>query len=156
MLAMISEPTSVTVDTQFRGLIEVPAKQVLRFTAPLLGFERTERFILYQTQEGPLTWLQDVDHKDVSFCLLAPFRLGMAVDMEITPADAVDIGALTVEEIDVYTVVVLDPEPSRIRTNLRAPILVCARTGLAKQLVLGNQRLPIQFFLKDLRLPAHR
>ena len=155
MLAMLSDPTSgtVSVDTQLRGVVEVPADKILRFTAPLLGFDKLERFLIYQTQPGPLFWLQAVDDKSVSFCLLAPFQAGMDIDMEIGPVDAVDIGAVAVGEIDVYTVLVLDKDPAQIRTNLRAPILVCPRTGLAKQLVLSNAKLPIQFHLKDLRLP---
>jgi flagellar assembly factor FliW len=159
MLATFSEttamsgPAMITVQTQMRGPLEVPANRILRFTAPVLGFDHLERFLIYQTQSGPLHWLQSVEDPLISFCLLAPFQTGMDIDMEIGPADAVDIGAVTAEEIDVYTVLVLDKDPDQIRTNLRAPLLVCARTGLAKQLVLSNAKLPIQFRLKDLRLP---
>lgn len=160
MLATFNETTpmsaTVTVQTQLKGPVEVPADKIIRFTAPLLGFDHLERFIIYQTQEGPLFWLQAVDDAAVSFCLLAPFRADMDIDLEIGPADAVDIGAVSAEEIDVYTVLVLDKDPNQIRTNLRAPLLVCPRTGLGKQLVLTNTRLPIQFFLKDLKIQARR
>lgn len=162
MLATFSEttamsgPAMITVQTLMRGALEVPESRVLRFTAPLLGFDHLERFLIYQTQPGPLFWMQAVDAPQIGFCLLAPFHTGMDIDMEIGPADVVDIGAVTAEEIDVYTVLVLDKDPAQIRTNLRAPLLVCPRTGLAKQLVLTNHKLPIQFHLKDLKLSARQ
>ena len=146
----------ITVQTQITGPRQVPAASVFRFVSPLLGFDHLERFITFQTQEGPLHWLQSVDDPQVSFCLLAPFAAGIDVDMEISAADAVDIGSIQEDEIEVYTVLVLEKDPSKIRTNLRAPILVCRRTGLAKQLVLSNAKLPIQFHLADLKIKARQ
>lgn len=169
MLATFSDTTSitsagggasterlVTVQTQIVGPREVPASSILRFVTPLLGFDHLERFITFQTQEGPLHWLQSVEDPLVAFCLLEPFAAGMDVDMEISAADAVDIGSVNESEIEVYTVLVLEKDPSKIRTNLRAPILVCRRTGLAKQLVLSNAKLPIQFHLADLKIKARK
>lgn len=146
----------VTVQTQIAGPREVEASSILRFVTPLLGFDHLERFITFQTQEGPLHWLQSVEDPQVAFCLIEPFAAGMDVDMEISAADAVDIGSVNEAEIAVYTVLVLEKDPAKIRTNLRAPILVCRRTGLAKQLVLSNAKLPIQFHLADLKLKARK
>lgn len=146
----------VTVQTQIAGPREVEASSILRFVTPLLGFDQLERFITFQTQEGPLHWLQSVEDPQVAFCLLEPFAAGMDVDMEINAADAIDIGSVNEAEIEVYTVLVLEKDPAKIRTNLRAPILVCRRTGLAKQLVLSNAKLPIQFHLADLKLKARK
>lgn len=146
----------VTVQTTLAGPRQVPASSILRFVTPLLGFDHLERFITFQTQEGPLHWLQAVEDPKVSFCLLAPFVAGMDIDMEIGPADAVDIGAVQADEIEVFTVLVLEKDPAKIRTNLRAPILICRRTGLAKQLVLANAKLPIQFHLADLMLKTRK
>ena len=146
----------VTVQTQIAGPREVEASSILRFVTPLLGFDQLERFITFQTQEGPLHWLQSVEDPQVAFCLLEPFAAGMDVDMEINAADAIDIGSVNEAEIEVYTVLVLEKDPAKIRTNLRAPILVCRRTGLAKQLVLSNAKLPIQFHLADLKLKERK
>ncbi len=160
MLATFTETSpmsvsdTVVVQTQFKGPLEVPANKILRFTTPLLGFDHLDRFLLYQTQDGPLFWLQAVDDPKVSFCLLAPFQTGMEIDMEISSADAIDIGARDVTEIEVFTIMVLDKDPAQIRTNLRAPLLICPRTGLGKQLVLSNTNLPIQFHLRELKLPG--
>ncbi len=141
---------TITVDTMIKGPIEVPADKVITLVGPLLGFEHLKRWIIYQTDAGPLYWLQAVEDRRAAFCLIAPFQAGIKVDMDITPADAHDIGAASADQIDVYTVVVLDNDPGQIRTNLAAPILVSARSGLGKQVVLEDPRLPIRFLLKDL------
>ena len=148
---------AVSVSTLLKGEIEVPAEQVVRFVSPLFGFDRHTTFAIYQTRPGPLYWLQSTEDVKVSFCILAPFAAGLDPAMDIGPADATDIGARSERDIDVYTTVVLDDDPNRIRTNLRAPILVCRRTGLAKQIILNDARLPVRFHLADLRQArAHR
>ena len=141
---------TVPVETSIVGLRDIPLSDILRFTTPVLGFENLEHFALFQTQDGPLWWLQSVERKEVAFCLLEPFRAGLNPDMEISGEDAADIGAVMPVEITVMTVLVLEKDPSKIRTNLRAPILINRRASLAKQTVLADQRLPIRFHLKDL------
>ena len=70
--------------------------------------------------------------------------------MEISGDEAGDIGAAGPADITVFTVLVLDKDPQKIRTNLRAPIFVNRKSGMAKQMVLADTRLPIRFYLKDL------
>ena len=82
----------------------------------------------------------------------APFQAGLEARMVISPADVTDIGATGVEDIDVYSLVVLDRDPAQRRTNLRAPILVCRTTRRAKQVVLTYPKLPIKFLLRDIKV----
>jgi flagellar assembly factor FliW len=151
MLTLTKEPTvaTVAIKTIKHGVMEVAEDQLIVFTTPLLAFERLKRFHIYQTKAGPTYWMQSVDDESVAFCLLAPFQFGLDAHIVIAPGDVSDIGAQGVEDIEVYTLVVLDRDPNRIRTNLRAPILVCRTTKRAKQVVLNDPKLPIQFFLRD-------
>ena len=149
--AQVATTPTLSVATLMKGRVEVPADQITTFIAPLLGFENLRRFYIYQTEPGPMHWLQSLDDPRVAFCLLAPFAAGLDPDVEIGLGDVADIGALGLDDIDVYTIVVLDRDPREIRTNLRAPVLVGRRSGLAKQLVLNNPRLPIRFRLCELK-----
>ena len=153
MLSMLKEQCEamITVQTLLKGPVEVPEDQLVTFATPMLGFEHLRRFLVYQTQPGPVYWLQAVEDAKVSFCLLAPFQAGIDPDMEITGEDVADIGAKDASDIDVYTVVVLDADPAMRRTNMRAPILVCRSSAMAKQVVLKDPRLPIKFYLRDLK-----
>jgi flagellar assembly factor FliW len=153
MTAMCAAPAArptIHVKTLHRGVVEVPEQDLVTFVSPLLGFERLSRFLIYQTQPGPLVWLQSVEDPAAGFCLLDPFAAGLDPDMEISAADIADIGAASASEVTVYTVMVLDKDPAQIRTNLRAPILVGKLTQKAKQVVLADQSLPVRFHMRDL------
>lgn len=156
MLTTLKEPTvaTLTVQTLLKGPVEVAEDQLTTFVTPLLGFPRLKRWLFYQTQVGPTYWIQSVEDPKVGFCVLAPFQAGLDPDIELGRDDVGDIGAKDVSDIDVFTMVVLDQDPAQRRTNLRAPILVCRTTRLAKQVVLQDTRLPIRFFLRDLQPKA--
>lgn len=154
MLTMTKEPTvaTVTITTIRHGVLEVAEDQLISFSTPLLGFERLKRFHIYQAKPGPTYWMQSVDDVTAAFCLLAPFQAGMDARIVIAPGDVTDIGAAGVEDIDLYSLVVLSHDPNKRRTNLRAPILACRSTKRAKQVVLNDPQLPIQFFLRDIKV----
>jgi flagellar assembly factor FliW len=156
MTLMLEEPTvpTIAITTLFKGEVQVPEEELVSFINPLLGFEHLKRFLIYQTDPGPLYWMQSAEEAKVSFCLLAPFQAGLDPDLEISGEDVADIGARDAEDITVYTVVVLDKDPKQVRTNLRAPILVSRGSRQAKQVVLQDSRLPIRFYLRDLGLKA--
>jgi flagellar assembly factor FliW len=141
----------ITVQTLLKGEIEVDESQLITFVTPLLGFPHLKRFLIYQTQAGPTYWLQAVDDPKIGFCLLAPFQAGLDPDLELAGEDVADLGASDGTDLDVYNVVVLDANPDQRRANLRAPILVGRVSRLAKQVVLSDQRLPIRFYLRDLK-----
>jgi flagellar assembly factor FliW len=153
MLSTLKEPTvaTLTVQTLLKGPVEVAEDQLTTFVTPLLGFPQLKRWLFYQTQSGPSYWIQSVEDPKVGFCVLAPFQAGLDPDIELSGEDVADIGAKDSSDIDVYTMVVLDADPAQRRTNLRAPILVCRTTRMAKQVVLQDTRLPIKFFLRDLK-----
>lgn len=153
MITMSKDSTAamVRVETLMQGTIDVPENQIITFTMPMLGFAHLRRFCIHQTKPGFLYWLQSLEDRTISFCLLAPFSAGLDPDMEITAADVSDIAANGTADIEVYTVVVLAEDQDQIRTNLRAPILVSRTSGKAKQVVLHNTQLPIKFFLRDLQ-----
>ncbi len=153
MLSTLKEPTvaTLTIQTLLKGPVAVAEDQLTTFVTPLLGFPKLKRWLFYQTQVGPTYWIQSVEDPKVGFCLLAPFQAGLDPDIELGAEDVGDIGAKDVSDIDVFTMVVLDKDPAQRRTNLRAPILVCRTTRLAKQVVLQDTRLPIRFFLRDLK-----
>jgi flagellar assembly factor FliW len=140
-----------TVQTLLKGPVEVTEDQITTFITPLLGFPALKRWLFYQTQSGPSYWIQSIEDPKVGFCVLAPFQAGLDPDIELNGEDVADIGAKDPADIDVFTMVVLDPDPLQRRTNLRAPILVCRKTRLAKQVVLPDTRLPIKFYLRDLK-----
>jgi flagellar assembly factor FliW len=154
MQTLMKEPAVATViiTSLNHGAMEVGEDRLVLFVTPLLGFERLKRFHIYQTKPGPTYWMQSAEDVMVAFCMLAPFQAGLDTRIDITPNDVTDIGAAGVEDIEVYSLVVLNRDPNLRRTNLRAPILVCRSTRRAKQVVLADPKLPIKFLLRDINV----
>lgn len=153
MPTAFKEPSlsTLTIRTLQKGRIEVAADQLTTLVTPLLGFPTLKRWVIHQTERGPLHWMQSVDDPRTAFRLLAPFQAGLDPDIEVGSDAVSDLGAQDASDIDVFTMVVLDRDPAKHRTNLRAPILVCRTTALAKQVVLHDARLPVRFFLHHLQ-----
>ena len=62
-----------------------------------------------------------------------------------------ELAVQTAEELDVFTLVVVPLDPTKVRTNLKAPVLINRKHRLGKQTVLEKSDYPIQFFLAQAR-----
>lgn len=146
MLSMSAESPveALTIVTAQQGSVTVAATEVLRFMTPILGFSELSRYVLHQPKAGPLWWLQSTERAEVAFCVVQPFSLGLDPDYSIDADEVVDLGTTDPSELSVWTLVVLDADPLISRTNLRAPILICKRSGRAKQIVCLDGRLPMR------------
>lgn len=130
------------------GEIEIDDNQILTFVKPILGFEHCKHFILLPGPENsPLWWLQSVEDGGLAFLLLEPLQIIPDYQVPFTPQDLQELEALTPQEISIYTLLVVPQDPSKIRTNLKAPIVINAQKRLAKQMVLDKTDYPIQWFL---------
>lgn len=142
-----------TVKTLLRGDVEVCEDQLIRMAEPLFGFEHLDEYLIYQTQDGPLSWLQSTQDVNTAFCVLRPFAVGLDPDIEVGTRDISDLGCECLDEIVVYTLVVLMKDAGKSTTNLRAPILVCTKTNLAKQVILEDPALDLRYPLARIAAP---
>lgn len=143
-----SKKENMKLQTTRFGEIEVDENQILTFVKPILGFQKYEKFILIPgPNESPLWWLQSVEDGALAFLLLEPLQLLPDYQVSFTPQDLHELQSTSPEEISIYTLLVVPDDPSKIRTNLKAPIVVNAKTRLAKQMVLDRTDYPVQWFL---------
>jgi flagellar assembly factor FliW len=138
------------VETFNVGVVQAPETSLVELIEPLPGLGADREFLVYRTQDGPLCWWQSTARRDLALCCLDPFAAGFDPDMAIDQAAVEAVGAAGVEDIAVYTIVVLERDPAQTRTNLRAPILVGRRSRKAMQVVLDDARLPVRAYLADL------
>ena len=138
------------VQTFNAGLLQVSEDSLVELVEPLAGLGPDREFLVYRSQPGPLSWWQSTARPELALCCLEPFAAGLDPDIEIDQAAAEAIGAKDSSDITVFTVVVLERDPTQTRTNLRAPILVCRSTRKAIQVVLADERLPVKAYLTEL------
>lgn len=136
------------LETTRFGALEVDEASILTFTQPIIGFQAFRRFVLLDNSENPnISWLQSTDAGDLAFVLMDPRSMMPDYDIGPRKADLIELAADSVDDLDIYTLVVVTQAPRQVRTNLKAPILINPRQRLAKQAILDDNSYPVQFVI---------
>ncbi len=130
------------------GVLEVDPESIITFTQPIIGFPDFRRFILLPgPQEGVLYWLQSTDSGQLAFLLLDPKQVLADYRVDLPEHELTELAANSMDDLTVFTLVVVPADPSQVRTNLKAPLIIHSRQRLGKQMVLEKSDYPIQYFL---------
>ena len=130
------------------GVIDIDPEKVITFTQPIIGFQEYRRFVhLPGPPDSLVTWLQSMDSDELAFLLMDPTQAVPDYTAEVSPHDLTELAASSVDELEVYTLVVVPEDPAKVRTNLKAPILLNPKHRLGKQVVLEKSDYPIQYYL---------
>jgi flagellar assembly factor FliW len=132
---------NVTLASDLLGAVELPAADVLDFPAGLPGFPAARRFVLVPAGRPGLFWLQSADAPGLVFLLADPFHWCPGYDLDVSDAELASLGAATAADLAVFAVVTLPAAPGeQASVNLRAPVLLSARTRQGRQVVLAGER----------------
>ena len=135
------------VKTNFMGteeIVEISQEQIYAFEPGLGGFEELRRYALIAEPDSPVEWLQSLDDADVSFALLEPFLFRPDYLFELPDRDAEALGMHEAADALVRCILTLSEEPAQITANLLAPLVLCRRTHLARQVILQDPDLPLR------------
>jgi flagellar assembly factor FliW len=139
--------STITVETRF-GAITFGPKNIVHFPQGLIGLPQSKRFGLSpipDSRMGQFMILQSLDDFALSFLVL-PLQIGPKTVASEDAAEACAALAVPVDDADFFTVVTLrqSEEGLSVSINLRAPIIVDAKSHVARQHVLANQKYPIR------------
>lgn len=130
------------------GTIEIDPDSVITFTQPIIGFQEYRRFIL---MPGPpnsgVCWLQSSESGELAFLLMNPTEVVPDYAVPMGPHELAELAASKAEDVEIFTLVVVPADRTKIRTNLKAPIVVNRKHRLGKQTVLERSDYPVQYFL---------
>ena len=136
------------LETNRFGTIDVDEQSIITFTQPIIGFQEFRRFVLLDGPDGSaLKWLQSTDSGDLAFIIMDPRHVVPDYEIKLGNFELTEMAVTQVEELDVYTLVVVPQDPAQSRTNLKAPILINPKQRLAKQTILDKSSYPVQFLL---------
>lgn len=138
------------VTTTRFGTLDLPDGSDLTFTQPILGFQDYRRFVLIDGPPGSqVVWLQSTESAELAFILMDPRHAMASYEIEVRPHDLTELAAQSIDDLTVYTLVVVPNDKTKVRTNLKAPILINKKRRLAKQIILDRSAYPVQFFLSQ-------
>ena len=136
------------IQTTRFGELTVDPDAVLTFTQPVIGFPEHRRYVLLDGPEGSsLFWLQSTEQGDLAFLLMNPRDVAKDYRVQMDQHELTELAVSSADELEVFTLLVVPDDRSKIRTNLKAPVLINRKHRLGKQTVLERSDYPIQFFL---------
>lgn len=133
------------VHTRLLGEIDVDDALVYDFPAGLLGLEDLKRFFLIEPAPGsPWKYLQSVEDGDLALLVVDPFVVHPDYAPSLPAGDLTEMG-LSEESEAALLVVAVVPENIREATvNLRAPLVFNPAAGVARQVVLEDDRYAVR------------
>lgn len=133
------------------GRMEIRRNAVIRFSNGLLGFPKWQDFALAELEDpryAQFRLLQSVDEHDLCFIVLPINPRNALIDYADIEAACKTIGIGTEELVVLLLVTVRQvAEKISLTVNLRAPLLIDARTFRGAQHVLTNDCYPIRYEL---------
>ena len=133
------EPEVIHVTSARFGDFAVPVDRVLHFPQGLIGFPRARRFVILDHRPGsPFKWMLCLEQPDVAFAVVEPgkmvpdYRAPLELAARTLGTDPADVA--------LFVIVTIPPDPTAMTVNLMAPVVVDARTRIARQLVLEDAR----------------
>ncbi len=137
------------LETTRFGTQEIDPESVITLTQPILGFQEFRRYVLLPGPSEHLTWLQSTDSPDLAFILMDPRAIVPDYAVDLRQQELSELAVGNADDLDVFTLIVVPQDPSKVRTNLRAPILINRKQRLGKQTILERSAYPIQFYLAE-------
>ena len=138
------------LETTRFGTIDYDYQSVITFTQPIIGFQEFRRYIFVEgPEDSNLVWLQSTDSGELAFILMDPRYVVSDYTFKLGQHELSELAVSVEDELDVFTLVVVPQDPSQVRTNLKAPILINSKQRLAKQTILDKSSYPVQFILSQ-------
>jgi len=110
----------------------------VRLPAGLLGFEKIKDYLLIANpKEEPFRWLRMKSNPSLAFIVIEPIFVLPDYQPDIPQADVDFLELSSPDDALVYNIVTLHG-PKHATANLKGPVVINRRTGVAKQVVLAN------------------
>ncbi|MBN1380243.1 MAG: flagellar assembly protein FliW [Deltaproteobacteria bacterium] len=132
------------------GDIDVKESEFITLHGSILGFEHLREFVLLSGEQNtPFWWLQSVQEPAVAFVVINPQIVKPDYAPAISEDDFEFLDIKKKKDIALLAIMTIRSNPLRITVNLRAPILINARTRKANQIILADSEIPIQYDVLD-------
>ncbi|WNR44694.1 flagellar assembly protein FliW [Paenibacillus roseipurpureus] len=127
------------VHTLFFGELQVEDANVITFAQGIPGFEDLTTFTLVQPDNSvPFSYMQSIQDGELAFLVTDPFLFFKDYDFSLPDAALQELKIAQREDVQVWSVVTVNDDYSKITVNLLAPIILNLTSKLAKQIILHD------------------
>lgn len=137
--------------TKHFGEIEIEEKGIINFQEGLPGFDNARKFVLLgsSSENSLFKWLQSVDLPELAFAVVDPFLVKKDYDIHIRDSDLQRIGAERMEDIQVYSIVVVPEDILKVSINLKAPVIINTKNKNGAQIVLDTDKYGVRHYILE-------
>lgn len=137
------------IETRF-GTSETHEEKIINFPAGLPGFEELHRFIIIEASNTkPIYWLQSVEDKDIALPVIISFAVLNDYNINIRENELDDLCVESKNDLLVLNVVVIPEDMTKMTVNLAAPVVINAKRGIGKQIIIDATELPLRYPIYD-------
>ncbi len=124
--------------TDYAGEVTFNEEQIIKMPKGFYGFPDSREFVLIgeMSVEFPFVWLQSISEEDVCFILTDPFLFVEDYNFEIDDEVVEKLKINSVEDVQVFTTVVINRDIDESTINLKSPIIINQNDRLAEQVVI--------------------
>lgn len=139
------------VNTKYFGQIEVNEDKIVDFPHGIIAFEKAKKFFIIENEEKdvPFCWLQSVDNEDLAFVIINPFFFKKDYEFEIPEGILEELEIKEVEDVAVFSIVVVPEDINKITANLLAPIIINTKNFKGKQIILNDKKYKTKHYILE-------
>lgn len=134
------------IETNKFGSFDTKDSKIIDFPSGLPGFEDLHKFIILEIGEtNPIYWLQSTEDRSISLPVIITFEILDNYNIDIRDNDLEELQFESKNDLLIMNVVVIPTEIDKMTVNLAAPIIINAKHGIAKQIIIDATELSVRF-----------
>lgn len=131
--------------SKIHGAIEYESENIITFKKEIPGFDGLSKFILIDLKGyEPFKLLQSLEDDEIGVIVTSPFEF--EEDYEVNLSEEI-ISRLEIKEekdVIIVTTITLNSDPTKITTNLKAPIIINNENKFGEQIILDSLKYEIK------------
>jgi flagellar assembly factor FliW len=133
------------------GEISIDERQVISFPEGIPGFDYIKAFALLDSGEAhsPFKWLQACDEESVAFIIMRPADFIEDYTPDIPQGDIESVGAVSLGELLVFSIVTIPEDPSKMTANLQGPVIINPVKRIGRQAISMSERYFVRHLILD-------
>ncbi|MDD5018156.1 MAG: flagellar assembly protein FliW [Eubacteriales bacterium] len=138
------------IDTDRFGSFDTKDSKIIEFPLGIPGFEDLRKFIILEVGDTkPVYWLQSTENKYIALPVIISFEILDNYNIDVRENELEELYVESKNDLLIINVVVIPSEVEKMTVNLAAPIIINAKRGIGKQIIIDAKELPIRFPVYD-------
>lgn len=131
--------------SKIHGEIEYESEDIITFKKEIPGFEGLSEFILVDLKDyEPFKLLQSLEDDEIGVIVTSPFEFEEEYEVNLSKEIISRLEIKEEKDVIIVTTITLNSDPTKITTNLKAPIIINKDNKFGEQIILDNLKYEIK------------